>query len=359
MSDPSGGIPELETYNHQENRPKGRLEMEQWIRDKIPKVHWLRIIACKLYHLSKPISWDMREIVLKHWLLDEMIRRQQITGDLLGVNQNASNDEGELRQFQQKLRALIETGQAIQPHHAEGVDMSFSPPPPPNMNGTPAPQNGQQQQYAAPPGPPAPPMPAGPPQGYGQPPMPQQTQIGGPGFQAPPPPQQVAPPPMGPPGYGPPPGPPMGGPPMTPPPSAPPQQAAGGRGRRKAEGAQMAPPPAAPVPPMSGPPGAPAGFAPLPASGPSFGPPPTIAAPPQAQHSQAAPSGGVDLGPVLQRLDALQKLVESQAAQIAALSRLTQLDSMALTILGRAMYQKPGTAVVADFLTEIGQPIPQ
>jgi hypothetical protein len=357
MSDPSGGIPELEYFDHQQGRPKTRLEMEHWLREKIPKVHWLRIIACKLFHLPKPISWDMREIVLKHWLLDEMIRRQQITGDMLGVNQTASNDDGELRQFQQRLAALIQSGQAVLPQHVEGVDMNgFTPPPPPNG----------QSQYTAPPappgppaGPPAPPMPAGPPQGYAQPPM-QQTQMPGPGFQAPPPPQQAAP--MGPPGYGPPPGPPMSGPPMSPPPSAPPQQAATGRGRRKAAdaGPPAAPPPAAPVPAM-GPPGVqpPSGFAPLPAGAPSFGPPPVVATPPQAQNTQMAAAQNSIGDALYERLENLTKLVEAQGKQIAELQKVVQMTSMVTTILGRGMYSKQGTADVAGFLQELGQPLPQ
>ncbi len=388
----SGGIPELQ-YNHPEGRQRNRLEMDQWLRQEIPKVHWLRIIASKNpFNLPKQISWDMREIVLKHWLLDEMVRRGFIVGDQLGVNQTNSNDEGELRQFTQRLAYMVQAGQAVSPQHAEGVDMSqFQPPPPPMMGGSPVPPNGQPTAY--PPGPPQPPgpphgyaqppmppgPPAGPPQGYAQPPQPPGPPQPPPGYpQAPP--QQAAPPqPPG--GYAPPPGVPAG-PPMGPPPGVPQQQQAappapGGRGgRRKADAPAAAPPGPPPGPPMAGPPGAPPGFAPAP----PFPGAPQVAAPPQHQQAQgfaplpngapvqqglpfpaapaqqAAPAADPAVG---QKLDQILTLLGQQAQRIAALEKQVVVLATLNTVLGRGMYQKQGSADPTVFLTELGIPLPQ
>lgn len=371
----SGGIPEL-IYNHPDGRQRTRLEMEQWLRQEIPKVHWLRIIANRVFGLEKKLSWDMREIVLKHWLLDEMVRRQYIVGDQLGINQNSSNDEAELRQFTQRLASLIQAGQAVFPQHVEGVDMTqFQPPPPPVMGGSPVPPNGQQ---AYPPGPPQPP---GPPGGYAQPQPPPMAPPGNYAQppQPPPAPQQAyAPPPQpqGPPGgYAPPPpaGPNMAGPPMGPPPGIPqaaPQPSAGGRrgGNRKVEqaGAPQQPPappvgppagfaPAAPPFPQQGAP-APGGFAPLPPNGQqSFQMPAPAAAPPQAPQVQQA-TVDPQLGA---KIDQILTLVSQQATRITALEREVKMLGQLNTVLGRAMYQKPGSQDPAGFLTELGLPVPQ
>ncbi len=380
MSD-SGGIPELK-YNHPDGRMKTRLEMDQWLRSDVPKVHWLRIIASRVFGLQKQVSWDMREIVLKHWLLDEMVRRQLIVGDQLGVNTNNSNDEQELRQFTQRLAAFIQAGHAVPPQQAEGVDMNgFTPPPPPNM-GQP---NGQQ---AYPPGPPAPPpAPPGPPQQFAPPPMPpgapqgfapQQPQYA-PQPVSPPAPPQVAPPQHN--FAPPPPGAPMAGPPMAGPPPAPPQQTApqGGRRTRGAkEGAPQMAPPAAPVPPMPGPPGAPQGFAPAPFPGAPQAPvpPPQNFAPlppqaPQApqqmqlpmpppsapQQQVAAPT--VDLTPILNAVGGLQQQIQSLAAQNEALRKKVDVLSVVNTVLARAIYQKQGSPDPIGFLNELQLPIPQ
>jgi hypothetical protein len=356
MSD-SDGIPAFQC-SHPDGKPRTRIEMDQWIRKEVPKVHWLRIHASRTLGLPKQISWDMREIVLRHWILDEMLRRQLITGDSLGVNATVSNDEGELRQFTQRLAALIQTGHAIQPTNGEGIDMNgYTPPPPPVMGGAPA------QQTAYPPGPPAPPgVPMAPP-GY---------QAGPPQYAGPPqgPPQYQAGPPQPP--QGPPPGVPMAPPPMGPPgapPAGPPQAAAPGPGRRakRADAPAQAAPPAAPVPPMGAPPGPPApqGFAPAgyaaPAAPAGFAPPapayqqaPQPAAPVQ---QQVAPT--VDLSVVLQKLDQLAAAVAQLTTNNAALSKKVEMLSMINTILGRGMYQKQGTADAAGFLTELGIPLPQ
>jgi hypothetical protein len=361
-------VPDLQyhvpTGRPNETRRRTRLEMDEWLRAEVPKVHWLRIHACRTLGLPKQISWDMREIVLRHWMLDELIRRQLITGDLLGVNATTSNDEAELRQFTQRLTAIIQAGQAVQPQHAEGVDMNgYQPPPPPVMGG--APQPGPQAAY--PPGPPAPPQGAHMPTGYApgpqQPPGPPQQQFA---------PQPQAP--VGPPGYAPPPvGVPMGPPqtmqpPQAPvgPPGAPPQAppAGGGRRARRQDAAPQPTAPAAPVPPMG--PGAPQGFAPAgyaaPAAPGGFAPPvPQMASsaamgvpPPQNFQAPtpqvAAPT--VDLSGVNQKLDQI-------LARIAVTEKKLELVSMVDTIVGRAIYQKGGTADAAGFLTEVGIPLPQ
>lgn len=356
----SVSIPELQTSNP-DGTPKSRLQMDQWLRQDFPKIHWLRIIANKKFNLPKNFAFDMREIVLRHWLLDEMIRQGLVYGDILGINVQSLNDETELRQFTQRLSALIQNGQAIQPQTGEGVDMTFTPPPPPVVGGAPA---QPQQQAAYPPGPPAPPpmAPPGPPgpPGYAAPPMPP-----GPPQQQSFPQMQQPPQPMGPPGgYAQPPGPPapppMGapqmGPPMGPPgaPPAPPPQAAapngGGRGRRKAaDGAQ---PPAPPVAPNQGAPtqgfSPPPGFAAPPVAG-GFAPLPA----PQSNVSQPPQQAtvAVDLTPLLQRIDQL-------SAQVAAQAKTIEIQSMALTVIGRAIYQKQGSADLSAFLKEIGM-LPQ
>lgn len=364
----TGGIPEL-LYAHPDGRPRTRLEMDQWLRSEVPKVHWLRIIAARVFSLPKQVSWDMREIVLKHWLLDEMIRRQVITGDQIGVNANSSNDEGELRQFTQRLANFIQLGQAVSPQNAEGVDMSgYQPPPPPHMGGQPpAPPNGQ---YAGPPGPPPPPPPPqGPPQGYAQPPQPQQQ------YAPPMPPQQQyqqppAPPMMAPPGYAPPPpaGPQMQGPPMGPPPGvpqgAPPQHPAAtttGRSRRtKEQVAAAGGPPAPPQQqqlPMSPPPGAPQGFIPAPQPGMAPPLPQQPFAPAPAPSPVQAPQYAAP--PVSANLGALETQVAALTALVQELLRKQKLDSMLLTIVARAIYQKQGSGDAAAFLTELGMPLPQ
>lgn len=352
MSD-SGGIPELQC-SQPDGRPRTRIEMDEWLRKEVPKVHWLRIHAKRTFNLPAQIAWDMREIVLRHWILDEMIRKQLITGDLLGVNPNTSNDEAELRQFTQRLAALIQTSQAVQPQHAEGVDMNgYTPPPPPVMGGAP--------QATYPSGPPAPPgVPTGVPGGY----------PGAPQFQPPP-----GPPTATPPGYAPPPsGVPSMGPPQMQqspapigppgvPQAGPPAPPVGGR-RKRTDAPQQLAPPAAPVPPMGVPQGfAPAGYAQPPAPQ-GFAPQVPVAAPqaaPPQQAYQQAPQAApqVDLIGVLVKLDQVLNNLNSLAARNAVLERKVELLSMMNTVLCRGIYQKQGNADAAAFLTELGVPLPQ
>lgn len=366
MSD-SGGIPALQ-YKRLDGGPRTRLEMDEWLRKEVPKVHWLRLHASRTLGLPKQISWDMSEIVLRHWILDEMIRRQLIVGDLLGVNQNSYNDESELRQFAQRLSALLQTGQAIQPQHAEGIDMNGYTPPPPPMGGVPQqPQQSTYQGPPSPPGPPGPPMggpsypsaPPGPPQFQQQPPSPP---AGPPGYAPPPAGVPMAPPPMQ-----------AGPPPMGPPAAGPPAPTGGRRGKRADAPQQMAPP-TGPVPPMN--PGAPQGFSPVGAPpAPGYAPqimnnpmvpgvqgvPQGLVQPPQtfqqAPQPQQAPQ--VDLSTVHTKLDQVLNHLNSLAARNAVLERNLTLLSMAVVLIGRSMFQKPGALDAAAFLTEYEVPIPQ
>lgn len=357
MSD-SGGIPELQT-SKPDGSLKTRIEMDEWLRKEVPKVHWLRIHASRTYGLPKQISFDMKEILLRHWILDEMVRRGLIIGDQLGVNTTNYNDESENRQFTQRLFSAIQSGYAVQPQHAEGIDMNgYTPPPPPVMG---------------PPGAPAPgpSYPAGPPpQQYQQPGPPQMAggyPAGPPQPPGPPPQQYAAPqgPPVGPPGYAPPPaGVPvapqqMAGPAMGPPVGP---QTNGRRGKR-ADAAPSAPMPATPVPP----PGAPQGFAPA-----GYTQAPQGFAPPMPQQAQAPQQQeasvdvDVDLTPVLQKIDQLSGIVNQlvgivnqQAQSNAAMQKKVEMLSMVCTLIGRAYYQKQGSVDAAGFLTEVGVPLPQ
>lgn len=397
-------IPDLK-YAKPDGSLFNRVEMEQQTRAIWTKVHWLRIKANKLYDLAKQVAWGMPEITLRHWILDEMIRRGQVVGNPIGVNVQTFDDDAEKRNFTQQLTAMIQAGQALVPQEGEGFDMTqFQQPPPPPMPPGPgggpngSPQQAQPQSgYAAPPQggyqpPPPPPMggmpgmmtpppaPGGYPQGYPPPQQPMQQ----PQMQPPPqPPQQpqFAPPQ---PGYPPVP---QGGPPMQPPPGQPPQFAPpqgmqqpqypqqppapvpqtpgavppgpptgapntgrgrGGRGRgAETQTAGSVPPPpqpAAPVPPMAGypQPGPNQGFAPLPA-------------PPQVV-SQGS-SGDIPM--LLQKIDQLTQLVMQQGQQIVALTRRVEVGNMVATLSARVFYRREGTADAEGFLRELQITVPQ
>ncbi len=405
----TGAIPELD-YRHPDGRLLTRLEMDQEIRAKWPKIHWLRIRANTAYGLNKHACHGMTEIVLRHWTLDEMVRRGQIIGDQVGISLSNYEDETEKRQFTQRLAAMIHAGQAITPKEGEGVDMSNMPqvPPPPVMtNGqTPfapppmGPVPAGYQPPAGPPGgfqPPAPPFAAGPvppgmavppappqqgftpavpPQGF-NPPQPQMQQ---PQFQQPVPQQpQFQPPqpqfqqPQMPPmqqGYAPPAGPP--GPPMAAPPQAGPAPT-GGRGRPKKQEAAPAqpPPPAMPVPPMGQnfppqqmapqiPAGIPAGMPGIPAFPAQGGGFPNQAPVPQ-QHIevQAAPAPTIDLSPISNQIAQLTNIIQAQAQAIAQLQKQVTILSMGAALTMRAAFQRQGEADMAGALKELGVQVPQ
>lgn len=372
-------IPDLH-LTRPDGTPLSRIEAEQKVRETWPKVHWRRIMANKHFGLSKQHSFGLKEVMLLHWYLDEAVRRGLVVGNQVGVDLQNYNDENEQRQFAQRLAAMIQGGESLQPKEGEGIDMSNVPQPP---IGTP--QNGQAPQ----PGfvPPPPPMGMAPQPGYAPPQappqmppqpgfVPQQPQAAQPMMQpqqgfvppgappqfappqpayAPPPaPQGFAPPqaaPMMPPGYAPQPGAPqpMMAPPPMPgpgaPPQAPPQQASGGRrGRGKSDQAAAPAPTAAPVPAM--PQGNP-GFAPLPPQQP-FQP----MVPQAAPMPQAAAGPQLDLSALTQRLDQLTQQLAFQGRQLA-------MSNMALTILSRAVYSKQGSSDLESWLKELGIPLPQ
>jgi hypothetical protein len=377
-------IPEL-TYQKPDGSLFNRLEMEEQMRKVWPKIHWVRLKANKIYGLSRQAAFDMREAVIRHWTLDEMIRRGQISGDMSGVDAITYNDEAVTRQFIQSLQYLIQSGQAITPSEGEGIDMNNFVPPPPPMGAVPPPNGAPQQQpmqfqQPAPQGFPPPGMPAGMPATPPGPPMaPQQMQ---------PPPMQQPPQMMMPPG-GPQYAPPMPGtgmpqmpstpvPPMpgSPPPQMPaPQQATpqGGGRRKRGGGGDQPPPQAAPVPPMPGaggpqgypppaqfgPPGAPQPMGPpgVPQGG--YAPPP--AGPPQQQFS--APPMQQAPAPVAAAPDPrLDQVLANQQQIIAGQAKLLQewtvLQAGLATWL-RATYQRPGAPDLKTTLTELGIQFPQ
>lgn len=333
MADPGTifEIPQFE-YTKPDGEKRTRLEMDQWLREQYPRPHWLRIRANKDFRLPKPISWDMKEIVLRHWILDEMVRCGLITGDVLGINASNSNDESELRQFTQKLSVFIQSGQAVQPQNSEGVDMSqFTPPPPPTMGAPTAnAQNSNPSSFTppGPPGPPGPPVPAGP------------------AFVAPPPPTGSVPPtnypstPPSPPSF--PPQavqPPVSAPPTgTPPVTAAPQEER--RGRRPKVQTQPNVPAPALVSPQT------------PTPSPSFTPPQFT--PPTIGAVATSPAAVPDLGELIKKLDELSAVVKSLSKDNAILNYKLDIACLALSIVGRTVTQRPGTADVESWLKELG-----
>ena len=366
-------IPEL-SYQKPDGSLFSRLEMEEQTRQVWPKIHWVRLMANKIYGLPRQAAFDMKEAFIRHWVLDEMVRRGQITGDVSGVDAQTYNDDATSRQFIQRLQFLIQAGQAIVPKEGEGVDMSGFTPPPPPMGMMPPPNGQPQQMPFQPPAPQgfAPPMPQGmPPQGPPQ----MQPPMAPPQMQPPQgPPQQQYAPPM--PGAGMPQMPQTPVPPMPGalPPQMPQQAAPQAGGRRKRGGDQQAAPgqqQAAPVPPMpSGPPGG--GFQPPPQFAPPGAPPmmqqppgapppqfaappagpPQFAAPPQPQQQAPQP---VPVAPDPALLQKLDQVLANQARLSADLAVVQAGICVAL----RATYQQPGDANLRTFLTGLGIQVPQ
>lgn len=333
-----GSIPDLK-YAKADGTLFERIEMEKQMRETWPKVHWLRIKANKIYGLQRQAAWGMLEPVLRHWVLDEMVRRGQVSGDILGVNVQSHEDENEQRQFVQRLVALVQAGKALIPQEGEGIDMSQFPPNPTPPG--PAPNGSGQPQSYSPPQPP----PTQIPPGYGTqaaPPMPQHPQyptpppssFGPPGFQ----PQGVPQPPA-------PPTPPVAGAPAPGP----------GRGRGRGRGGapetavQPAPTPAAQVPPMAAPAPAPAPIPSAPiAAAPAWAPLPA----PPAPTGQAAP---IPSDGSAQKIERLSIQIAELSAMVTALSQKIDLASRVATVVGRAMFQKDGELDAGLFLKEIGR----
>lgn len=355
-------LPEL-PKTKEDGTPFSRIEYETALRDSVKKIQWLRILAHRELGLPQRQAWDMTEIMVRHWIIDEQIRRGVVLGDIIGVNAQTYQDEGEVRQFTQRLGAFIQTGHALMPKQGEGVDMSNFTPPPGGMPMPPT--NGQPQptQYAIPPAPVgAPTAPPGftPPQPQSfvppQPPayVPPQPQAQQPQPVAPPQQQTYQPPamPPGPPGapqgFGPPPQPGVPQPPQAPPTTAV-APAAGGR-RKRGAGAEAAPQPAAPVPPMQQ-------SVPFPGQQQAQPPAPMPAqaayAPPQAQQ------GGADVAQLQAEVADLRNIVSQMSNLLLGLGKQSTMTSMGVAILLRAKYQSPGTADIEGILRELKQTIPQ
>ena len=334
-------IPELVCI-HPDGSKRSRLEMDLWIRENCPKVHWLRIISSRTYGLAKQYTFDMKEIVLRHWLLDELVRRGHIHGDMVGVNPQTHNDETEARQFTQRLMVLVQNGQACQPKSEEGIDMTaFNAPPPPVLtpNGTPS-----STAPATPAGPSFGPAPGAP------------TML--PSMSGPP--QNFAPAPS-----------PSGPAPSVPTPAA--SNRAQRRGSQRGANSEppVAVPPASPVPPVEVPVTAPL-MPPVPVVGVVAPMPvPTMNTPniplPNVSMPGAVSVAGNDksidfLKEKVSNLgDAVDKLMGGTAVSIDGIKELNRkIDqlSMAMTILSRAIYQKQGTADLEEWLKELGFTLP-
>lgn len=318
MSDTITEIPPFD-YLKEDGTKRSRIEMEKWLREKYPRIHWLRIRANKDLGLPKQISWDMKEIVLRHWMLDEMIRREYITGDVLGVNGTQSNDDSEIRQFIQRLAAMIHSGNAVQPQYTEGVDMSnFTPPPPPSMG------NVEQAQGSGP--------------TFKPPPAPT-----GPAYAAPP---SVMTSPPGPPAI-----------------SMPPPEASSGpkRGRRPAQ-------PIAPAVTNAPDPEVPqvTNFVP-PVGTQQFVPPPSVAIGHVSPANGVAPeAASADVAEMKSLVASLTKEVSGLTAAIKSLAKdnailnyKLDVSAVALSVIGRTMTQRPGAADVEAWLGEMGIKIPK
>ena len=333
---PPKPLPPLE-LTHPDGRMKTRGEMESYLRahpDFRTAHAWRRVASDSMYQWPIQKAYGIKQIFVLHWLLDEMIRRGQIHGDVLGVVAETPDSPQLLQEFSHKLAVAIQTGQATPPKDGEGIDMNNLPPPPP------APPTNGQTLYPPPPPAIAPPLGATPPQGYGPPSMQ--------GGQLPSPPQPNQPQQLNPQQLNP-----------QQPPQAPPPQAATTpvrRGRGKAvdsqQSAPVPPPPgvAPPPPPQTQQMGGQVSQMPLPPnySSPAqqFAPPPALTppAPLQAYASPTPqPQQGNDLqemfGQLLQNqqniLGMLQDLgakVQDQRAQVNDMDcRIQMLDTAAAT----------------------------
>src|SRR5687767_12628994 len=121
-------------YQKQDGSRFTRVEMEQQIRETWSKLYTKKIRSSKDFGLDKKPAMDMPAGFLIHWMLDEMIRRGLIDGDLAGVNVNNYTDQNEKQHLSQRVQALVQSGQALSPKQGEGFDMTqFPAPPPPPM----------------------------------------------------------------------------------------------------------------------------------------------------------------------------------------------------------------------------------
>ena len=135
-----------------------RPEMEQRLNDVAPTVHQKRLQAIHL-GLDTRVALDMKPVTVRHWVLDELIRKKVIQGEILDISSDLGADHipEHFQQFLQKLGLFIEKGWALDPLPGE-VPMSNQLVPPPPVPGQPPapPSDGQNAPAFTPP-----PMPPG------------------------------------------------------------------------------------------------------------------------------------------------------------------------------------------------------
>lgn len=377
------GIPTLE-LSSPNGIPLTRIQAEKELWDKCKTSHMMRRLAWGQLGLDGRFAWMLKPTSVTHWILDELIRKKQITGEPIGVQPELDTDDSYFNSFVQRLIVFVQDGRALQPKEGEGIDMSdiqnpgypsapgFNPPPPPGnfgppQQGMPQPQQFAPQQQQAPQnfGPPPQGMPQfGPPGGQQQPP-PQQYQqppsfppqgmppVAAPPQQmAPPPQQQFAPQPQQ--GFAPPPQQQLGQPP------APQAQAPSNRRRAKAD---AGPPPGAAPGPLPG-----QATLPFPASQPpGFGTPPGMSpaqfGQPPAQQ-MAAPQGhqGVSNEALQAQNAELKSIVQQLSQQVHQQGVMLRAIDMALSIHVRGMYNRPAEQLsqynLETTFKEIGLPYP-
>lgn len=304
--------------SHPDGALFSRLEREQQLR-QLSSYDWARL-AVQL-GIDKKLAFGTGGIYVLHAVLDEQIKKKQITGDKLGIKLEPIREGSEqaIKEFHMKLDLAVQQGQAT-PLNQQGATMTqgFAPPPPPPP--PPAPPGPAAPAGFPPPAPaafaPPPPPPPLPP-GY-----PQQQQQQAPMPPPPPPQQQVAPPPPAPQQYA--------AAPPPPPQVAPPPPATGGK--RNSRKSAEAPPPPPPVP---------TAFAPPPPQQ-QFAPPPM--APPVApqQFAQAPMTAAPQLdSEMLEHLKALRVEMIEQRNLVQDLRQCVANLSVATAIQLRQTYQRP------------------
>ena len=154
-------------WQDQSGQKLQRIHMEQQLRDKFPVTLRWSILAIG-YGMPQNLALLAPPAFTLHWLLDEMVRREQLEGSIFGLPPDAPLNPNMMQQFTSQLDAAIPAGQALCPQMGEGVEMTK-----PNV-----PPSGPSQFPTVPPAaptiPPAPIMPGAPfqmPQGIPQPMM--------------------------------------------------------------------------------------------------------------------------------------------------------------------------------------------
>lgn len=320
----SSGLGKDLVFKNADGSKLTRIEMEQQIRQVWVQRSVKKLRAGMEYGLPNKQAQDLKPAPLLHWLLDEMVRKGQITGPLLDVNPY-NGDGNEEEQLIQRLTALIEQGHALKPDNSEGLSMSTPFPAPP------AP--GQIWAPPAPPGhaPPPPPPPG--PAAYAPPP---QMSTFGPPPGAPPAPVGFAPPP-------PPPGAPMAPPTMM---GAPPAEApkAGRRGRPPGSTNAPAQAPASMAMPI---PNAPMQMQHVPMPVQQI-PMPVAQAPMHMPPQQMATAGD----------PALANEIAALRAELAGIYRTQNMIATLITLSTRIQHNKQGGWDMEELLREFNAPIP-